>query len=115
MTDLNLFVFKSLDGYYYLGFTTDVHRAFVEFRAGFGPEWTRLHRPASIVQILINAESYHETQVLYEYFRLYGIDRVRGGPYTECVLSAIQIAHIKANIDSNEESELVSTLASIKM
>jgi hypothetical protein len=115
MAELNLFVFKSADDYYYLGFSTDVNRAFVEIRAGFGPEWTRLHRPSSIVQIIINAESYHETQVLYEYFNKYGIERVRGGPYTECVLNSTQITQIKTHLARQISDELSAAIASINI
>jgi hypothetical protein len=115
MSLLNLFVFKSADDYYYLGFSTDVRRAFVELRAGFGPEWTRLHKPATIVHIVVNAESYHETEVLYEYFRRYGIERVRGGPYSDCVLSEAQIAQIKERLETTEESTLSDTLAGMNL
>jgi len=115
MTELDLFVFKSIDGYYYLGFTTDVNRVFVELRAGFGPEWTRIHKPVAIVQIIRNAESYHETQVLYEYFKKYGIEHVRGGPYSDCVLSSVQIAQIKETLQTHVSDELSAAVASINI
>jgi predicted GIY-YIG superfamily endonuclease len=111
--ELYLFVFKLKEDKYYLGFTTDYERAFVECRAGFGPEWTKKYIPISVDLVIENAESYHETQILYKYFKKYGIDAVRGGPYHNMVLTNEQIESIQAKINSIDETGLADLMVGI--
>ena len=103
--ELFLYVFKLENGKYYLGFTTDYERVFVEFRAGFGPEWVKLHKPISVDLIIENAEGYLETAVLYEYFKKYGIDNVRGGPYSNVSLTTVQLDSIKNALNICDETD----------
>jgi hypothetical protein len=112
--ELYLFVFKLKEDKYYLGFTTDYERAFVECRAGFGPEWTKKYMPISVDLVIENAESYLETEVLYKYFKKYGIDAVRGGPYHNVVLTKQQIENIQAKIDLIDESGLADLMADVR-
>lgn len=113
--ELTLFVFKLQEGKYYLGFTTDYERAFVEWKVGFGPEWTRKYRPVSVELVIDNAESYHETEILYKYFKKYGVDSVRGGPYLSVELTKEQKTCIQAKIDSMDSTGLADLMGHIRL
>lgn len=113
--ELTLFVFKLQEDKYYLGFTTDYERIFVEWKVGFGPEWTRKYRPVSVELVIENAESYHETEILYKYFKKYGVDAVRGGPYLSLELTKEQKANIQAKIDSMEDTGLADLMAQFRL
>ena len=113
--ELILFVFKLQEDKYYLGFTTDYERIFVEWKVGFGPEWTKKYRPVSVELIIENAEGYHETQVLYEYFKKYGIDAVRGGPYQSVELTKEQKTNIMAKIDSLDDTGLADLMGLVRL
>jgi len=110
MPDPALYVFGSNDGCFYIGWADDVHRAFTEMRAGIGSQWIRLHRPASIVRIITDAEGYHETALLLEYFKTYGLDKVRGSLYPESVLTPAQIHNIQAALLNADDSLLESSM-----
>jgi len=113
--ELTLFVFKLQEDKYYIGFTTDYERIFVEWKVGFGPAWTKKYRPVSVELIIENAEGYHETQVLYEYFKKYGIDAVRGGPYLSVELTKEQKTSIQAKIDSIDDTGLADLMGLVQL
>ena len=110
MPDPVLYVFGSNDGYFYIGWAEDVHRAFTEMRAGIGSQWIRLHRPSTIVRVIEDAEGYHETQLLFEYFKTYGVEKVRGSLYPESVLTPAQLANIRDALSNADESLLESAM-----
>jgi len=79
-------------------------------RAGIGPQWIRLHRPATIVRVIEDAEGYHETELLFEYFKAYGLEKVRGSLYPESVLTGAQIRNINSAISNADMSLLESSM-----
>lgn len=103
MTQLYLFVFKLQEDKYFIGYSADYERAFVELRAGFGLPWTTKYRPVSIDLVLEDSDGVNEKGVLYKYFKIYGIDNVRGGPYTDMELSTTQRETIQSLIQQEDE------------
>lgn len=83
---------------YYIDVTDNVEKAFMEHYMGIGSEWTRLHTPERVARVVYNAESYHESALLRDYFLQYGVDHVRGGPYNTVVLSDAQRSSILASL-----------------
>jgi GIY-YIG catalytic domain len=49
-------------------------------------EWVRKYKPIRILQILHNCDSLDEDKYTKKYMSYYGIDRVRGGTYTQLIL-----------------------------
>jgi len=115
MSNINLYVFQLTHGCFYIGCSEDVNRSFVELRAGFGPEWTRTHKPISIIQVVENAEEYHETAILYEYFKVHGLDKVRGGPYRTSILSPTQQKNIRDKLAEIDEASLYQQLSNMSI
>lgn len=112
--DIYLVVFKLEQDKFYLCYTTDYQRAFVELKAGFGAAWTKRYRPVSIDFVIVDSSGVNEKSVLYKYFKTYGIDNVRGGPYTDIQLNALQRETIQSLL-SKEDDELVSALNQISI
>jgi len=112
--DIYLVVFKLEQDKFYLFYTTDYERAFVELKAGFGTCWTNQYRPVSVDFVIVDSNGVHEKSVLYKYFKTYGIDNVRGGPYSHIVLTALQRQTIQTLL-LQEDDELVSALNNISI
>ena len=53
-----------------------------------GTEWTRLHKPLKILELIPNCDDYDEEKYTYKYMDKYGIDNVRGGSYSSVFLDA---------------------------
>lgn len=51
-----------------------------------GSEWTRKYKPIKVVEKVPNADMFDEDKYTKMYMKEYGIDRVRGGTYTQIKL-----------------------------
>ena len=78
-----LYVLRLTGGKYYIGKTDDVLKSYEEHLAGSGSAWTRLYPPVAIVK---TEPTGNEDATVIEYMRIYGLDNVRGGTYSDEVL-----------------------------
>jgi hypothetical protein len=51
-----------------------------------GTEWTKLHKPLKILELILNCDDYDEDKYTYKYMDKFGIDNVRGGSYSSVIL-----------------------------
>jgi predicted GIY-YIG superfamily endonuclease len=69
---------------YYIGKTNRaVDTRVLEHSRNNGSEWTRLYKPIKVVEIIENADDFDEDKYTKMYMIEYGIDKVRGGSYTQ--------------------------------
>jgi len=79
-----LYVLRLVGGKYYIGKTDDVLKCYDEHLNGSGSAWTRLHPPVAIVKTPASPQD--EDATVIEYMRIYGLNNVRGGIYSDEVL-----------------------------
>jgi hypothetical protein len=85
---LYIYVLQLQNDKYYVGKTTNPHFRFDNHFTSNGAEWTRLHKPIKILELIPNCDDYDEEKYTYKYMDKYGIDNVRGGSSSSVVLDA---------------------------
>jgi predicted GIY-YIG superfamily endonuclease len=99
-----VYVLKLQDGKYYAGKSSDPDRRFLEHKYGTASEWTKQYKPImpAIQEIPITSE-HDETNITKDLMKKYGIDNVRGGPWTTVVLSEEEKSFIQKQIHSESD------------
>ena len=99
-----IYILKLKNGKYYVGQTHDVNKRYRDHRNGTGSAWTRTHVPLGIDQVIHHASPFDEDMYLKRYMSMYGIDNVRGGSYSQTVLTDAQKKAIEAELRTAEGS-----------
>jgi hypothetical protein len=92
---LFIYVLQLQNDKYYIGKTSNPHFRFDNHFAHNGSEWTKLHKPIKILELIPNCDNYDEDKYTYKYMDKYGIDNVRGGSYTTPILDEITKNQLK--------------------
>lgn len=69
------------DAYYYVGYTQDVERRLQEHFGGDGSEWTKAHKPVSVLEVG-EGEKADERHKTIEVMKKYGWSKTRGYCWT---------------------------------
>lgn len=83
----SIYVLQLEDNKWYIGKTSDVAVRFKQHVSGKGSAWTKSYEPIRIVETRPLRNDYDENNTTKDYMKKYGIDNVRGGSYTQVVLS----------------------------
>jgi len=78
-----LYVLKLEGDRYYVGKTTDVKKRVTEHATGNGARYTKLYKPSRVVEVRTLKSSQDENNLTREYMEKYGVDKVRGGSYSQ--------------------------------
>jgi hypothetical protein len=81
-----IYVLELQNNKYYIGKTSNPYFRFDTHFTNNGSEWTKLHKPIKILELITNCDNYDEDKYTYIYMDKYGIDNVRGGSYTSTIL-----------------------------
>jgi len=81
-----IYVLELQNNKYYIGKTSNPYFRFDTHFTNNGSEWTKLHKPIKILELISNCDNYDEDKYTYKYMDKYGIDNVRGGSYTSSIL-----------------------------
>jgi len=84
---VHIYVLKLQRGNYYIGKTSNIDKRIVEHVQANGSEWTKLHKPIKLVESF-EGDIYDEDKFVIKYMDKYGINKVRGGSFTQVELSA---------------------------
>jgi hypothetical protein len=97
-----VYVLKLQDGKYYAGKSSDPDRRFLEHKYGTASEWTKQYKPImpAIQEIPITSE-HDETNITKDLMKKYGIDNVRGGPWTTVFLTEQEKSFIQKQINGS--------------
>lgn len=85
-----LYVLQLRGGKYYVGKTDDVQERVRQHIEGNGSAWTQRHRPIRLVRTVPCTGPLSEDTLVKETMLAYGIDAVRGGSYSNPVLTLEQ-------------------------
>jgi predicted GIY-YIG superfamily endonuclease len=77
-----VYVLKCTHGKYYVGLTEDPSYRIDEHFAGDGSVWTRKYKPIELRNLFSRCELEDEKYVTLKYMKKYGVDNVRGGPFS---------------------------------
>jgi predicted GIY-YIG superfamily endonuclease len=79
-----LYVLQLEGGKYYVGKTDDVQKRFEQHKLGyFGSQWTKTNKPEKILETRQVISIHDENNVTKDLMKLYGVNNVRGGCYTQ--------------------------------
>jgi hypothetical protein len=96
-----IFVLKLEYNKYYIGTTPDKDFNLKYYDASEN-KWTRLYQPTKIVEFYEQILNKEDTKVTLDYMEKYGILNVRGGEYSELILSNETIKKIEEQINISE-------------
>jgi len=101
----SVYILKLEGGFYYVGITNkDVPARFQEHLNGYGSEWTKLHKPIKILEIVSQADPFDEDKYTKIYMSKYGIDKVRGGSYVTIKLPEFKIKSLEAELNTTNRT-----------
>lgn len=85
---------------YYIGKTTNPSFRLSNHFNHKGSNWTRIHKPIKVLELIENCDQYDEDKYTIKYMDKYGIQNVRGGSFVTIKLSENTINHINRMICS---------------
>jgi hypothetical protein len=86
----NIYILKLENNNYYVGKSNNVQKRFQQHLSGNGSSWTQLHKPLEIIKVIPNVSVFEEDSQVKELMSIHGINKVRGGSYTQIELSQIE-------------------------
>lgn len=73
-------------GRYYVGKSNNIEVRLEDHLHSGGADWTILHKPVSVCEIRHNCDDWDEDKFVKQMMALHGVDKVRGGSYSQTVL-----------------------------
>lgn len=95
-----VYVLKLKSGKWYIGRTQDVEKRYREHKTGEGSEWTKIHKPIKIEELLEDGDGFDEDKMTKLYMSKYGIENVRGASYSAITLTEPQVYFLTREIRS---------------
>lgn len=84
---------------YYIGRTDrPIQERIEEHFSQNGSEWTRKYKPLKVIRVVHNADQFDEDKYTKQYMKEYGIDRVRGGTYSQINLPEYSIKSLEKEL-----------------
>lgn len=79
-----IYVISCENNKFYVGKSADPQERYAAHCGGSGSEWTKVHRPIKMVEVLDGAD---EDAVVIKYMQQHGIENVRGGSFSQFDIS----------------------------
>lgn len=100
---MSVYVLKLENDKYYVGRSGNVKTRMKHHFESDGCEWTKLHKPISVVETIENCDGFDEEKYMLKYMSKYGIDNVRGGSVCQVVLKDTQVQWLQHVLKSTTD------------
>jgi|688.fasta_scaffold16185_10 hypothetical protein len=90
-----IYVLKLGNGKFYVGKTSNPQFRLDSHFRSCGSEWTRIHKPMEVLELIPNCDEYDEDKYTRMYMDRHGVDNVRGGSY------------VSVHLDSSTKAQLM--------
>jgi predicted GIY-YIG superfamily endonuclease len=84
--------------HYYVGITTNLEKRWEAHASGKGASWTALHKPVEIIHSEDLESEFDEDRAVKILMHKHGIDKVRGGSYSNPELTPAQVKMLRREI-----------------
>jgi len=91
---LNIYILLLEDDHYYIGNSGYFIKSYQQHIDKKGCEWTKIHRVVNLLKVITETNEYTVNDCVIEYMKKYGIDKVRGGSFSDVVLSPKQLEQL---------------------
>ena len=98
-----VYILKLEYGYWYIGKTRDIYNKYESHINGNANEWTKLHKPCNIYESFKKVEKGIVDTTTLSFMKKYGIDKVRGGKWSQNYIDDEQIGYINSLINNEEQ------------
>jgi predicted GIY-YIG superfamily endonuclease len=88
---MHIYILLLENDYYYIGESSYFLQAYQQHIDKKVCDWTKLHRTVTIAKVIQQTKEYTVDDCVVEYIKKYGIDKVRGGSFSDVVLSPKQL------------------------
>lgn len=93
-----IYVLELAGDRYYVGKSDDPQKRFDEHLAGHGSAWTKKYKQKKLIRTIPCTGLTHEDAVVKEMMIEHGIDMVRGGSYSNVMLTRMQLDMLEAEM-----------------
>jgi predicted GIY-YIG superfamily endonuclease len=93
-----IYILRLKGNNFYVGKTDDLTSRLKAHMDGNGSAWTKKFPVVEVDKVIEGASPFEEDKQVKEYMAKHGIDKVRGGSYSSCVLSEDQVYSIQQEI-----------------
>lgn len=100
----HIYILRCRGGKFYVGKTRNPQFRLQDHESGKGSAWTRKYPPESVENLFISSSALDENKHTLEFMALYGIDNVRGGPWTQVNLPDDQRQSIEHQLRSAQDA-----------
>ena len=88
---MHIYILLLENNNYYIGESSNFIQSYQQHIDKRSADWTKLHRTVTISKVIQQTNEYTVNDCVIEYMKKYGIDKVRGGSFSDVVLSSEQL------------------------
>ena len=88
---MHIYILLLENNNYYIGESSNFIQSYQQHIDKRSADWTKLHRTITISKVIQQTNEYTLDDCVIEYMKKYGIDKVRGGSFSDVVLSPKQL------------------------
>lgn len=105
MSKINIYILELTNEKIYVGKTNSLSLTIADHLSHKGLQWTCENKPVKILEIIDNCDEFDVDKYTKKYMSKYGINKVRGGSYTDVVLDDATLFVLNKEIQTVQKQE----------